>query len=104
MMYAMTGTMQAAPGVRVKLTEILLQAADLVATLPGCRMYIVCEDAASADVVSVFEVWDDKRSHDASLTDERVRVLIGRARPLLAAPPQGSELTVAGGFGMVQGE
>lgn len=99
-MYAMTGKLTAQPGQRAALVDILKRAAELVGGLPGCRMYIVCEDASNDTAVHVFEMWDDKEAHDASLTDARVRALIAEARPLMDGAPGGTELRVAGGHGI----
>lgn len=99
-MYAMTGKLIAQIGKRGELVEILKQAADLVGTIPECHMYIVSEEPANETHVWVFEVWHDKQAHDSSLTDERVRSLIAKAKPLLAAAPDGAELRVVGGHGI----
>lgn len=99
-MYAMTGKLTAQPGKRGDMTNILLRAAKVVGELPGCRMYFVCEDTSNGNVIWVFEMWDDKDSHDASLKDERVRALIAEARPLMGGAPDGAELHVAGGHGL----
>lgn len=99
-MYAMTGNLVAQAGRRDALVEILNQAARLVGEFPECRMYIVNEDLSNGTHVWVFEVWDDRQSHDASLTNERVRALIAKAVPLLAAAPNGAELSVVGGHGL----
>lgn len=99
-MYAMTGKLIAQNGKRDELVSILKQAADLVGASPACRSYIVCEDTSNETHVWVFEIWDDKQSHDSSLNDDRVRSLIGQARPLLAAAPDGAELRVVGGHGL----
>ena len=99
-MYAMTGKMTAQAGKRTDLVDILKRAAQLVGEMTGCRMYIVSEDVADENAAWVFEMWDDKTSHDESLKDERVRALIGEARPILNGAPEGAELRVAGGFGI----
>lgn len=101
-MYAMTGTLIAQDGKRAELVGILTDAARLVGDIPACRMYIVGEDLSNHTHVWVFEVWDDRGSHDASLSDERVRSLIAKARPLLAAAPNGVELRAVGGHGLSQ--
>jgi quinol monooxygenase YgiN len=98
--YAMTGELQAQPGKRAVLVDILLRAAKLVSAMHGCRSYIVLEDLQDESAVWVFEMWDDKESHDASLKDEQVRSLIAEAMPILAGSPNGSELRVAGGHGV----
>ena len=87
-MYAMTGKLVAQNGKRAELVEILKQAAVLVGKIPQCRLYIVNEDLSNETHVHVYELWDDKQAHDASLSDEQIRSLIMRARPLLAAAPQ----------------
>lgn len=97
--YAMTGKLQAQPVCRAVLVDILLRAAKLVSTMRGCRSYIVLEDVQDESAVWVFEMWDDKESHDASLRDEKVRGLIAGAMPVLVGAPSGSELHVAGGHG-----
>lgn len=99
-MYAMTGKLVAQVGRRNELVKILERAAGLVGELSACRMYIVSEDISNETDVWVFEVWDDRQTHDASLTDERVRVLIAQARPLLAVAPSGAEMKVVGGHGI----
>lgn len=99
-LYAMTGKLQAQPGKQAVLVDILLRAAKLVSTMRGCRSYIVLEDVQDETRVWVFEMWDDKESHDASLRDEKVRGLIAEAMPILSGTPSGSELRVAGGYGL----
>ena len=96
-MYARIGQLTAQTGKRNELAGVLLRASDLVAGFPGCNAYIVMEDTGNADVVAIFEMWEDKQAHAASLQDERVRALIAEARPLLAGMPVGSELQVLGG-------
>ncbi len=98
-MYAMTGKLVAQNGKRAELVEILKQAAVLVGKIPQCRLYIVNEDLSNETHVHVYELWDDKQAHDASLSDEQIRSLIMRARPLLAAAPDGAELRAVGGHG-----
>ncbi len=99
-MYAMTGKLIAQNGKRNELVFILKQAADLVSELPECQTYIVCEDLANETHVCVFEIWLDKQSHDSSLNDATVRSLITQAKPLLAAAPDGAELSISGGHGI----
>jgi len=99
-MYAMTGKLIAQTGKRAELIAILKRAADVVAQLRGCRLYIVHEDAVNENCVWIYEMWDDQESHDASLKDERVRALISEAMPLMGGAPEGSVLRVAGGHGI----
>jgi quinol monooxygenase YgiN len=90
----------AQPGKRTELVAILLRAAQRVAGMPGCRVYLVNEDLGEENTVWIYEAWDSKADHDASLEDAGVRGLIQEAMPLIAAPPGGAELRVAGGLGV----
>ena len=99
-MYAMYGKLTAQPGKRDEFAAILTCAAEIVGQLPGCRLYVVHEDPADEATLTVYEAWDDKAAHDASLQDERVRALIASALPLMGGPPAGVELRVVGGHGL----
>ena len=99
-MYAMNGKLFAQPGKRDALAGILLRAAEMVSTMPGCHAYIVMADEKDISAIWVFEMWNDKESHDASLKDERVRALIAEAMPIMGAAPEGSELKILGGYGV----
>lgn len=99
-MYVMMGKLLAQPGKRGQLADILLRASRMVAEMQGCRAYIILEDLQDESSVVVFEMWDDKESHDASLRDANVRALIAEAMPILAGAPSGSELRVLGGHGV----
>ena len=68
--------------------------------MPGCRLYIVSRVPDDADAIAVTEVWDDKASHDASLTLESVRETIGRARPFIDGFGASSEFRPVGGLGL----
>jgi len=96
----MTGKLFAQPGKRDALAHILLRASEIVSGMPGCCAYIVLEDVKNESAVWVFEMWDDKESHDASLKDERVRSLIAEAMPLMSGAPEGSEFRILGGYGI----
>lgn len=54
---------------------------------------------AEPNAVYVFEVWENKGAHEASLSLEIVRKLIGQAMPILdlAAHNNYPELTIYGG-------
>jgi quinol monooxygenase YgiN len=99
-MYAMYGVLMAQPGKRDQLAAILTRAAGVVGRLPGCRLYVINEDLGDEQALRVYEVWDDRAAHDASLQDTVVRALIADAMPLLASPPAGVELRVVGSHGL----
>lgn len=78
----------------------MTRAAKVVGRLPGCRLYVINIDPADKTSIGIYEVWDDREAHDASLNDERVKSLIAEARPLLSGPPEAVELQVIGGHGI----
>jgi quinol monooxygenase YgiN len=99
-MYAMTGKLTALAGKRDALVEILLRASNIVSQFSECRAYVINEDIGNETCVWVFEVWDDKESHDTSLKNEQVRSLISEAMPLMDGSPAGAELRIVGGYGI----
>jgi quinol monooxygenase YgiN len=99
-MYGMTGKLVAHTGKRPQMVEILLQAAEMVSHMPGCRLYMVNEDLANENAVWVVEIWEDRDSHDTSLKNSQVKALISAAMPLICEPPSGAEFKVVGGYGL----
>jgi quinol monooxygenase YgiN len=89
----------AQPGQGDALAALLLEAAAGVQALEACRIYLVSRSPEDADTVWVTEAWTEREAHDASLEDPGARELIGRAMPLLAGPPEATELSPAGGKG-----
>ena len=82
--FGLHGTIRAKTGKRDALLAVLVEASKGAPRMPGCRLYVVSLVPDDPDAVAVTEIWDDKASHDASLTLESVRETIGRARPLIA--------------------
>lgn len=101
MKYGLHGKLKALPGRGKALAEILLKASAMVASAPGCQLYIVSTDGELEDAVWVTEVWDSKEEHDKSLNVPGVRELIAQAMPLLdGMPEKGQEFDVIGGHGL----
>jgi quinol monooxygenase YgiN len=98
--YGMHVRFTARPGQGDALAELLLEAADGVRAIDACRLYLVSRSREDRDAVWVTEAWTSRAAHDASLEDEAARALIGRAMPLLAGPPQATELLPLGGKGL----
>jgi quinol monooxygenase YgiN len=96
----MTGKLVAQNGKRSELVYILKQASQLVGQIPQCRLYLVNVDLSNETHIWIYELCDDKQSHDASLSNDTIRTLISKAKPLLAAAPDGAELQVVGGHGI----
>jgi len=83
------------------LVDILLQASKLVSTATGCKLYLISRDPEVPEDIWVTEVWNSKEDHDNALNPPEVKNLIGKAMPIISAPPvKGQELTILGGFGI----
>ena len=95
--YGLIGKLRAQPGKRAELIAILLEG---TGEMPGCKAYIVAEDAKESDVIWITEVWDKAESHKASLQLPAVQAAIARGRPLIAGFDSQVELDVAGGVGL----
>jgi quinol monooxygenase YgiN len=95
--------MTAHPGEGQALRDLLLEAAAVVAELPGCEVWIVSATPDDADTVWVIEVWRSEADHEASLQDDRVREIIARARPLIAGFGERITMRPLGGKGLGDG-
>ena len=99
--YGLHGQIRSREGCNEKLTDILLEASRLVATVKGCRLYLVSKDNHDPNAVWVTEVWDSREDHDNSLKLENIKAIIMRAIPLIDGMPQkGQEFEVLGGPGI----
>lgn len=98
--YARYGSFEAQPGKGQLLASLLLEAADALGDNPDCLLYLISRSPDASDSVWVFEVWMDKDAHAASLQDDRVIEVIGRARPLIAGTSAAEELIPVGGKGL----
>lgn len=79
--FGMVGKMKAQPGKRAELIAILGSG---TGAMPGCRAYLIAEDAKDPDAIWITEIWDDAASHKASLQLPAVRDAIAKGRPLIA--------------------
>jgi quinol monooxygenase YgiN len=68
--------------------------------MPGCLSYIVARDPTDSDAIWVTEVWDNKASHEASLSLPSVRDAITRGKPLIAGFGERFETEPVGGHGL----
>ena len=81
--FGLCGMMMAHPGQRDALLDELLEAANLVADLPGCEVWIVNTMPDDPDAIWVTEVWRSEADHATSLANDAVKAVIARARPLI---------------------
>jgi quinol monooxygenase YgiN len=95
--YGYFGTMRTVPGHRDQVVRILLGGLDGLRDV-GCSVYSVSVPADDPDLICVYEVWDSKESHDASLTLPDVRAAIAAAMPMLTGEFTSRETTVLGGL------
>ena len=96
-MYGLIVKMLAATGKREELISVLLQG---TAAMPGCLSYVIARDSADDDGIWVTEVWDNKASHDASLSLLVVQKTIAAARPMIAVFNNPVVTTPVGGQGL----
>ncbi|MNI11511.1 Antibiotic biosynthesis monooxygenase [compost metagenome] len=86
-------------GQRDSLVEMLLEAASGMESVEGCDLYVVNIPDNEPNSVWVTEIWNDPSAHQASLTLDEARVLIERAKPLIAGIEQ-IKLSPLGGKGI----
>ena len=96
-MYGLIANMTAAPGQRDALIAILIEA---VSNMPGCLSYIVAKDSTDENKIWVSEVWNNKESHDKSLSLPSVKQAIAAARPMMAGFGSQVITTPVGGYGL----
>lgn len=96
-MYGLIGKLNAVPGQREALIEILLEGVD---DMPGCLTYIIARDASDVNALWITEVWDSQTSHDASLSLPSVQQAIARGRTLIAGFGERVVTEPVGGHGI----
>ena len=101
--FGRVGAMTAHPGQGQALRALLLEAAADVAELPGCEIWIGNASPHEPDAVWVIEVWRGEADHAASPSDERVRPIFARGRPLIAGFGTRFTLQPSGGKGLAAG-
>ena len=98
--YAFFGKMTTKAGKRDELMAILSQAAASMNDVKGCRLYIIHKDSQDENAICVYELWDSKEDHNASLKLTIVQELIGKAMPLLDGMPEGKQFEAVAGKGL----
>ncbi len=98
-MYGLIGKMMTVPGQRDAFVDILLQG---TTTMPGCLSYIVAKDPADENALWITEVWDDKASHEASLSLPSVKQAIAKGRAMIAGFGDRIITTPVGGIGLTR--
>ncbi len=73
---------------REALIKLLSAAADAMASIPECRVYIVNKDAEQSEITWVTEIWTSADAHDAALQTKEARELIPEALTLLTGRPE----------------
>jgi quinol monooxygenase YgiN len=98
--FGMFGKLTTAPEDRDALIDILTEGSQNMIDMAGCHTYIISKDTNDPGAVWVFELWDTKEAHDASLTRPAVRELISRAMPMLTGQPEGFTVVPVSGKGL----
>lgn len=98
-MYGLIGTIEAKPGERDNLINILLEG---ISGMPGCLSFIVSEDVNNENVIRITEVWDSEESHRASLSLPSVQEAISKGRPHIDQFGERIKTKPVGGHGLVK--
>lgn len=93
------GSMTTKTGQRDDVVTVLLSGVESL-RLAGCTRYVVSVSDTDDDTIWVFEIWESKDHHDASLQLPEVKESIGSAMPMLTGVFTQQELTVIGGLGV----
>ena len=99
--FGLCGIMIAQPGQRDALRDLLLEAANVVADLPGCELWIVNAMPDDPDAIWVTEVWRSEADHAASLTGDDVKAVIPGPGPLIAGFGERFTLQPVAGKGLI---
>ena len=97
--FGLYGKITTHPGQRDALVAVLLDAAALMQHVSGCELYVVNVSPTEPDTVWVTEVWDSQAAHEASLTRDDVKELIGRGMTLIGGGER-IEVVPVGGKGI----
>jgi len=81
-MYGLIVKVMVIPGQREQFIELLRESA---AGMPGCLSYVVSRDTSEENTIWVTEVWNNARSHEASLSLPRVHEVIPRAKAIVTS-------------------
>jgi quinol monooxygenase YgiN len=77
------------------LVEHMLGAAQLLAHVPGCELYVINTSDADTNTVGITDVWSTQAELDASLSIDSFKASIQRVALLLANPPSETRMTIA---------
>ncbi len=81
------------------MADLMLQASHIVASMKGCKLYLVQQSLSDEHEILITELWTRKEDHQASLAHTAVRALINRARPIIASM-DGKPARLIGGHGV----
>ncbi|MFC7686454.1 putative quinol monooxygenase [Ureibacillus sp. GCM10028918] len=98
--FSLFGKFTVQAGEQNTMVEILLEAAESMADLEECEIYLVSISENEPDTVYVYEVWSNKEAHQASLTLEATQKLIQCAKPIITGMERIGTLKTMGGKGV----
>jgi len=79
--------LQAAPGQRAALLDVLNRYADGLEEEPGTEVFIMHLDPDDADIVWLYEIFRDEQAQDAHRAADGFAVLMTELPDFLASPP-----------------
>jgi quinol monooxygenase YgiN len=90
----------AAPGQRAELASAMQAALATAATEPGTRYYILHEDAVDADVLWMYEMYDDQDALAAHSSSDAFKALGPAMKPFMGGRPELTFANPVGGKGL----
>lgn len=102
MSFGIFGKISAVEGKRDELSEILLTAAKVLQSMEKCKIYLININDEEPNSIWVTEVWENEEAHKTSLSNENVRGLIMKGRPLIAGMERLNTFEVLGGKGLTK--
>jgi quinol monooxygenase YgiN len=96
MKFGMQAVLIAADGQGDELARFMLEASEVVANLDGCLLYLVQQYLTDNAKILVTELWVNKESHGESLTNEAVRAIIMKAKPIIIGMDHNPAKYIAG--------
>jgi quinol monooxygenase YgiN len=90
----------AAPGQRPQLVAAMQAALDAVANEQGTRFYIMHEDAVDADVLWMYEMYDDQDALAAHSSSDEFKAMGRAMKPFMGGRPELTFANPIGGKGL----
>ena len=99
MKFGMQAVLTSTPGKGSELAGIMLDASKVVSAMKGCELYLVQQSIEDENQILITELWLSEEDHKQSLSNEKVRALITKAKPIISSM-SGNPARLIGGHGI----